>query len=195
MDLKELITRTRSYRRFDESHYIDIKILENLVELARLSASAANRQPLRYLLLNRTDDCGRIFPFLAWAGYLKDWGGPVNGERPSAYIIILGDKTITASFGIDTGIAAQSIMLGASEAGLGGCMIASIKHDRLRDEFMIPGNFEILLVIALGKPVEKVVLEVVKDGNIKYWRDSNGTHHVPKRPAGEIILDPKLFME
>ncbi len=195
MDLKELINTTRSYRRFDQSHYIDMKILRNLVELARLSASAANRQPLRYLLFNRPADCGRIFPFLAWAGYLKEWGGPVNGERPSAYMIILGDKTITESFGIDPGIAAQSIMLGASEAGLGGCMIASVKKDGLRDEFLIPGRYEILLVLALGKPSEKIVLEVVKNGDIKYWRDNDGTHHVPKRTADEIILDPKLFME
>nr|HPM18859.1 nitroreductase family protein [Bacteroidales bacterium] len=110
------------------------------------------------------------------------------GERPSAYIIILGDKTITESFNADPGIAAQSMMLGATEAGLGGCMLTSVKREVLRKEINIPDHYEILIVLALGKPVEKVVIEEVKDGNIKYWRDSDQTHHVPKRKLEDVVI-------
>lgn len=188
MNIRELILKTRSYRRFDESYQVDIKILEELVDLARLSASAANRQPLKYILCNNSECCGKIFPSLAWAGYLKDWDGPVPGERPSAYIIILGDKTVAESFNVDHGIAAQSIMLGASESGLGGCMIASVRRELLRSEINIPENFEILLVLALGKPVENVILDEVRDGDIKYWRDSDQNHHVPKRKLEDVII-------
>jgi len=188
MNLKDLVSKTRSYRRFYGSHHIDIKILEGLIDLARMSASAANRQPLKYLLYNTPDFCERIFPFIAWAGYLKDWDGPVVGERPSAYIIILGDKSITESFSVDHGIAAQSIMLGATEAGLGGCMIASIKRDALRDELKIPERFDILLILALGKPVEKILIDEIKDNDVKYWRDDQQNHHVPKRQLDDLIL-------
>jgi len=188
MSLKDLIYKTRSYRRFDEAHHIDLEILRGLVDLARMSASAANRQPLKYLLYNTPEYCERIFPYIAWAGYLKEWIGPVKGERPSAYIIILGDKLITESFNVDHGIAAQSIMLGATEAGLGGCMIASIKREALRDDLKIPERFEILLILALGKPVEKVVIENIRDNDVKYWRDDNDNHHVPKRPLDELII-------
>jgi nitroreductase len=188
MNLKELIYRTRSYRRFDESHQIPLNLLEEFVDLARLSASAANRQPLKYLLFNNKDHCEMIFPSIAWAGYLKEWSGPVKGERPSAYIIILGDKEITESFNVDHGIAAQSIMLGASEAGFGGCMIASIKREKLRSDLKIPERFEILLILALGKPIEKVIIEEIKGNDIKYWRDEQHKHHVPKRSLGELIL-------
>jgi len=188
MNLKELINKNRSNRRFDESHHIDIKTLKKLVDLARLSASGANRQPLKYLLFNTPENCERIFPSLAWAGYLKDWPGPATGERPSGYIIILGDKSVTEVFGVDHGIAAQSIMLGAVEAGLGGCMIASIKHKDLRDELKIPAKFEILLILALGKPIEKVVIDEIKNGDVKYWRDSEKNHHVPKRNLDEVII-------
>ncbi len=188
MNIRELILKTRSYRRFDESYQVDIKILEELVDLARLSASAANRQPLKYIICNNSECCGKIFPSLAWAGYLKDWDGPVAGERPSAYIIILGDKTVAESFNVDHGIAAQSIMLGASESGLGGCMIASVRRELLRSEINIPENFEILLVLALGKPVENVILDEVRDGDIKYWRDSDQNHHVPKRKLEDVII-------
>ena len=123
-----------------------------------------------------------------WAGYLNDWPGPDPGERPSAYIIVLGDKAITDNFGVDHGIAAQSIMLGASDMGLGGCMIASIRKDDLRNEFSIPLQYEILLVLAIGKPVEKVVVDDIVNGDVKYWRDENRVHHVPKRTLEEVIL-------
>ena len=189
MNLKELVYRTRSYRRFDEFFHVDRHVLEQLVDLARMSASAANRQPLKYMLYNTPDRCQVIFPHLAWAGYLKDWDGPTPGERPSAYIIILGDKSVTESFSVDHGIAAQSIMLGATEAGFGGCMIASVKRQELRDELQIPLNLEILLVLALGKPAEEVVVEEVRGDDIKYWRDENNVHHVPKRRLDYIILN------
>jgi nitroreductase len=188
MDFKELVFKTRTCRRFDESYRIEYKTLEQLIDLARLSASAANKQPLKYLVFNLQKDCNRIFPYTAWAGYLKDWTGPEQGERPSAYIIILGDTSITDSFSVDHGIAAQSMILGANEAGLGGCIIASIKREELRKEFLIPLKYEILFIIALGKPVEKVVVDAIKDGDVKYWRDKEKTHHVPKRSLNEIII-------
>ena len=188
MNLKELVYRTRSYRRFDESFHVDHHLLEQLVDLARMSASAANRQPLKYMLYNTPDRCQVIFPHLAWAGYLKDWDGPTPGERPSAYIIILGDKSVTESFSVDHGIAAQSIMLGATEAGLGGCMIASIKKETLRNDLEIAGQFEILLVLALGKPAEKVIVEPLQGDDVKYWRDEAHVHHVPKRLLEDLIL-------
>lgn len=188
MNIKDLVTKTRTYRRFDESHRIDYKVLEELIGLARLSASGSNKQPLKFLLYNSKQDCERIFPSTTWAGYLKEWPGPDPGERPAAYIVILGDTSISESFGVDHGIAAQSIMLGASEAGLGGCMIGSIKRDELRKEINIPVKYEILLILALGKPVEKVVVDEIKNGDVKYWRDSDKTHHVPKRNLKELIL-------
>ena len=188
MKLKELILKTRSYRRFDESQRVSRKTLEDLVDLARLSASGANRQPLKYLIYNSADDCLKIFPSLVWAAYLKDWEGPQQGERPAGYIVVLGDRSISETFGVDHGIASQSIMLGATEKGLGGCIIASIKRDELRNGLVIPENYDILLVLALGKPVENVVIDTIEDGDVKYWRDKDKNHHVPKRPLSEIIL-------
>jgi nitroreductase len=188
--IEDLARKTRSYRRFFEDHSINMETLRSLVELARLSASAANRQPLKYILSNEKERNTIIFPKLAWAAYLKDWGGPEEGERPSAYIIVLGDKEISGSFGCDHGIASQNILLGATHMGLGGCMVGSIDRKGLRDELRIPDRYEILHVIALGKPKEQVVIETVgPDGDIKYWRDDSGVHHVPKRPLDEIIID------
>jgi nitroreductase len=191
MNFTDIVTKTRSYRRFDESFRIEYKTLESLVGLARLSSTGANRQPLKFMIFNSPEDCEKIFPYLVWAAYLTDWQGPEKGERPSGYIIILGDTSITRNFGVDHGIAAQTMMLGATEAGLGGCMIASIKRADLRNEIKIPEKYEILLVLALGKTAEKVIVEDIKNDDVKYWRDSNNCHHVPKRKLEELIITLK----
>jgi nitroreductase len=155
-----------------------------------MSPSARNAQPLKYMLSSDPDKNALVFSTLAWAGYLKDWGGPVEGERPSAYIIILGDKEISLAYGCDHGIAAQSILLGAVEKGLGGCIIGSVQREVLIKLVNIPDRFEVLVVIALGKPREEVVVEPVGVlGDIKYWRTADGVHHVPKRSLDEIIVD------
>lgn len=187
--IRDLISKNRSYRRFHQEVDIKLETLRELVDLARLSASARNAQPLKYILSCQPQKNSLIFPHLAWAGYLTDWPGPCEGERPSAYIIILGDTEISQSSGCDHGIAAQSILLGATEKGLGGCMIASIKRQGLRQALEIPPRYEILLVLALGKPKETVVIETVgPGGDTKYWRDSKGVHHVPKRALDDIII-------
>jgi nitroreductase len=187
--IRELIIRNRSYRRFYQEVAVEYDTLKELVDLARQSASAANLQPLRYILSCDAKKNALIFSHLAWAAYLKDWPGPSEGERPSAYIIILEDTQIGHPLHCDHGIAVQSILLGATEKGLGGCIIGGIKKQGLRQSLEIPQRYEILLVLALGKPKETVVLEAVSaDGDIKYWRDSKGIHHVPKRALDDIIV-------
>jgi nitroreductase len=187
--LKDLIIRNRSYRRFYQEEPVSLEKLKEFIDMARLSASARNSQSLKYIISNDPSINGKIFPTLAWAGYLKDWPGPAEGERPSAYIIMLNDTSISTDYYCDDGIAAQSILLCATENGFGGCIIASVNRQELAEELNIPDTYKIIQVIALGKPKEKVVIEKIgKDGDIRYWRDENQVHHVPKRALEEIIL-------
>jgi nitroreductase len=187
--LKDLIKKNRSYRRFHQDISIEKATLEQLIDLARISASAGNKQPLKYFISCDPEKNARIFPSLAWAAYLKDWNGPVEGERPTAYIGVLGDTTISTSCDIDAGIACQNILLAATEMGLGGCILLSFNRTALRQILNIPEQYKMMLMIALGKPKEAVVLEAMQDGDVKYWRDEGQVHHVPKRSLQEIILD------
>ncbi len=186
--LKDLILKNRSYRRFYEEHKIAVEELKELVNLARLSASGRNLQPLKYFLSADEETNQKVFSTLAWAGYLKDWDGPEEGEKPSGYIVILGDTSLTKNYFCDHGIAAQSMLLGAVDKELGGCIFASIQREKLKQLLNIENHFEVLLVIALGKPKEKVVIEEVKNGDIKYYRDEKQVHHVPKRSLDELII-------
>ncbi len=187
--IKELVTRNRSCRRFEQSYTIDEGTLKGLVDMARLTPSTGNLQPLKYILSCEPERNGMIFENLAWAGYLKDWPGPAEGERPSAYIVIVRDTRISTLETCDHGMAAMTILLGAVELGLAGCTISVIKRDSLARSLHLGGHLEILLVLALGKPAEEIRMDKVgADGDIKYWRDDQGVHHVPKRDLEEIIL-------
>jgi nitroreductase len=187
--LRELTETNRSYRRFYEDQPISEDTLRELVELTRFCASGHNLQPLKYILSSDPEKNALIHPHLTWAGYLKDWPGPAEGERPSAYVVVLNDTKIRKKVTVDQGIVAQTILLGAREQGLGGCIIMSIDRKKVRKALEIPDQYEILMVIALGKPKEKVVIEPLgPDGDVKYWRDSEGVHHVPKRSLEEIIV-------
>ncbi|MEW6071356.1 MAG: nitroreductase family protein [Planctomycetota bacterium] len=188
--MEELVRRNRSYRRFHPEVRVGRKTLEELVDLARLTASAKNGQSLRYFLscTDRLNDV--IFPHLFWAGYLKDWDGPEEGERPAAYIVVLQDTRIEKEPVIDAGIAAQTILLGAVERELGGCIIGSISRRELAVHLGFAPHLEIRIVVALGKPKETVVLEPMgPEGDVKYWRDAEAVHHVPKRSLREILLN------
>lgn len=190
MLMEQLIRQNRSYRRFYQDYFIAQGNLKYFINLARLSASAKNAQPLKYIISNEESTNQKVFECLSWAGYLKDWDGPEPGERPSAYIIMLGDHQVSDNFYCDHGIAAQSILLGAVEKGFGGCIVASIDRQVLRENLNIEERYEILQVIALGKPKETVIIEdIEKDGDIRYWRDDKRIHHVPKRKLGDIILN------
>jgi nitroreductase len=186
--LEELILKNRSYRRFEQSSKLTKELLSSFINLARLSASARNSQPLKYKIVNSPEECAKIFDLVSWAGYIKDWGGPVEGERPPAYIIQLHDKSISTGYFCDDGISAQSILLGAVEKGYGGCILASVQKERAKQILSLPENLDVIQAIAIGKPTEKVVIEDIKGGDIKYYRDKNNIHHVPKRLLEDIII-------
>lgn len=184
---KEMVRTNRSYRRFYEEERISRSELMDLVDTARLTPSAANRQPLRYRVIEDAATCARVFATLGWAGYLKDWDGPVEGERPAAYIVMLGKAELNSAQ--DEGIAAQTMLLGAVAKGYGGCMLGNVKRDELAKVLELPEGYVIKLVIALGKPREEVVIDQIRaDGDIRYYREANQVHHVPKIALDDLLI-------
>ncbi len=188
--LKDLVTASRSYRKFDEKFTVDYETLFSLVDTARFTPSTVNRQAVRYMIINDSVRNGIVFDSLSFAGLLKGAGTPGPGERPSAYIIILCDLTVANEMHYDEGIAAQTIMLAAAEKGLGGCILGSINRNKLFDELGIDkGRYTIDLVLALGKPAQEIVIDDISAGeSTAYYRDEAGRHHVPKIRTEDLIL-------
>lgn len=189
MHLKELIQKNRSYRRFDGKYKISEKALLDLIELARFSACGRNAQSLKYIICNNQEVNDQIFTCLSWAGYLTGWPGPEYGERPTAYIIVLHDQSISEKYYCDDGIAMQNILLGAVEKELGGCILRAFNRSRMMEILNLPDQYEIIDVVALGKPAETVVVDPLpENGDTRYWRDKHGVHHVPKRSVEELVI-------
>lgn len=195
MALAELVARTRTVRRFREEAPLAPALLEQLVDLARLGGSARNAQSLCYLVVTEPALRAALFPLLAWAGYLPDWPGPVPGERPAAYVVCVLDRERQrgpeSEAHFDLGISTQNLLLGAAEHGVMGCRIGAFHAAKVRTLLQLDARYQPLLVVALGEPAETVVVETVgTDGDVRYWRDADGVHHVPKRPLGDILLAP-----
>lgn len=183
----DLIKKSRSYRRFDASHKIDYELLRNLVKCAQFSPNANNLQPLKFIISNTPEMNAKIFPSVHWVGgKITDWEPEIE-ERPSAYIIILGDKNISEEFGVDHGIAAQSIMLGVVESGLQGCMLGPYNPDVIYENLGLSKQYKVLLTIAIGKPAESVEITDIIDDDTRYYRKDD-VHYVPKRKLKDLII-------
>ena len=185
MKVLNLIAKTRSIRRYKQSEKVSMKTLTYIAEAARMVGSAGNRQRLRLLLVN-DERCELIFNEIRFASALK-WDGPKEGQRPPAYIVVMTDEEPDVNLSIDIGVAAQAMLMTATEEGLGGCMFRSFKRDDVSALFP-SDTYHTELVIALGEPSEEVYITDVLDGDIKYYRDENDAHVVPKRTLDELIL-------
>ena len=181
----EKITSRRTIRKYAQED-VPKEVLLKYVDAARLSPSGANRQPLKYIIVNDQELLKEVFSTLSWAGYLPDYQ-PSEEEMPKAYVVILLDKNIRKNPGHDAGIAVMSVSMVAYDHGLGSCILGAVDREKLRKVLNVPDSLDIVLVVALGYPAESPVVDNMKDGDIKYWLDENGVLHVPKRDLEDIV--------
>lgn len=186
MEVFEAIQKRRSIRRFQQKP-IPLETLKKLVDAARVAPSAANLQPIRYILVVNAELCKDIFPALKWAGYLSTQGTPPSGEKPVAYVVVLANKDVArADYQLDAGAAIENLILAAFEEGIGSCWLGAIDRQRIREVLRVSEDFEIESVVALGYPNEYPVMEPMKN-SIEYWKDESGRLHVPKRSLEEVL--------
>ena len=182
----DAICQRRTVRRFTQK-VIPFSVLEKLVNCARLAPSGANIQPCEYIVVDNTDLVQKIFPCLRWAGYIAPAGNPPDGERPTAYIVVLVDLHRKKKGGeVDAAAAIQNILLCAWEEKIGTCWLGSIERKQISRLLGIPHHYRLDSVVALGYPNEQPIIEDAT-GSIKYWKDGQGVLHVPKRPLEHVI--------
>lgn len=185
MDIYEIIMKRRTIRRYKQKP-LSRELLVKFIEMARVAPSAANLQPLEYIIVDDKTVVSDIYPNLGWAGYLGKDGPPPEGKRPVAYIVVIANKEINSNYQHDSGAAIENILLCAAYEGIGSCWIGSINRKNVRKILEIPENYIIDSIIALGYPDEKSVIEKA-DKSIKYWKDEKGIMHIPKRKTEEIL--------
>ena len=189
--IRDLVVKSRSYRVFDENFKLEKEDLVDLIELSRFSPCGKNGQYLRFIPIYKEEILNKVYPYLAWAAYLKDWSGPKEGERPTGIILIVSEEgTLTDPIlACDVGIVSQTIMLGAVEKNLGGCMIRALNRKKIAEVLNLSDDYIIHIALAIGKPAQEVIIEDINEGeDIKYWMDEDKTHHVPKIVLEDLII-------
>lgn len=191
MMLKDLLRKNRSYRGYDESVPVSHAMLEKWVEQMRYTPSSRNQQPLQFYLASEPEMVAKIQAETHWAALLPQITLPHEGKKPTAFVVICFNKELAPSvepYRVDVGILAQSLLLAAVEDGFGGCMIGNFSPAKLHEVLMLPEHINPVLVIALGKPDEEIVITEPVNGNIDYYRDENDVHYVPKRTWKDLII-------
>ncbi len=188
--LNELVKKSRSKRAFRSDAALTRRTLLELCDMARYAPAAMNLQPLKYRLVTEDTEVARMTEITRWAASLTQ-KLPPEGHGPSAYIVICHDTELTPQkpiFLIDAGIVAQTMMLAAAERGLGGCILGSAKDAEVSELLGLPETLAPVLVLGLGIPEETVVLTEAQNGKVRYYRDEENVHYVPKRPLKDIII-------
>jgi len=190
--LKDLLKKSRSYRGYNEARRITREELMELVDCARYAPSSVNGQPFRYYLAYEQEQLDRIQPLTGWARALPDKRLPLPGKNPTGFIVICQDTKLDADLNRylrDVGIVAQTMLLAATEVGLGGIMIGNFSPKRIAEALELPEHLQPMLIVAIGEPDEEVVIVPINEGeSTKYYRDENNVHYVPKRRLEDIIL-------
>ncbi len=188
MDFNELVKKARTTRRFKEDEPISEEDMMKIMKILRVIPCGGNAQPLKYRIVLEKDERDKFFPLVRWAAAMKDWNGPEEGERPTGYIVICSKKDKNPA--TDIGIAGMTAQLAAADLGYGACMMGSIDREEIFQLLQIPDDLQVNLVIAFGRPGEKIVVEdMPDDGSVDYWRDEDGVHHLPKRSLDDIIIE------
>jgi len=186
MSLYDLIVSRRTVRQY-RPEPVPRTMLERLVNAGRLAPSAANRQPLEFVVVDDREVCGQIFPCLKWAAYIAPEGDPKPGQEPTAYVVVLVNTAIRDTmYEWDSGAAVENVLLAAWEEGVGTCWLISVDKAKIHDILAAPDSFRVDSVIALGYPAEEPVAEDMTD-SVKYWKDKSGRLHVPKRGLSSVI--------
>ena len=189
MDFLQVVSEARTCRRFVQDTRISQDDLDWLLECASRTPCGRNAQVLRYVLVSSPEKCAELFAHTRWAGALKDWDGPVDGERPTAYIAMLSPKETTALMYMDVGIAAQTMQLAAHTRSIGCCMHASFTRPACMELLRVPEDMQISLILAFGiAKEERRLAPMPPSGEFAYWRDAQGVHYVPKRAMSELVL-------
>ena len=186
MNVYEVAVNRRTIRRFKQDK-IPTEVLEKMINEARLAPSGSNLQPCEYVIVTDPGKVERLFPCFKWATYIAPSGDPPEGERPTAYIVVLLNREVRETGGThDAAAAIENILLVAYEEGIGSCWLGSVDREKVKMILSISANCEVDSVVALGYPNEHPVLEETR-GPTNYWKDGKGVLHVPKRRLKDVI--------
>lgn len=188
MSVMETLFTRRTYRRFRQKA-VPQDVVEDLIEAVRISSSAANRQPVRLVIVNTHGAVAAVQPLVKWAAYLPpEQGTPKADEQPTLYAAVVDDTSLPGDHGVDLGIALANLTLAAWDKGVGSCIMGAIDRPALTELLALPEGLRLCYMVALGYPAHKSRVVTMQDSSVKYYLDENRDYCVPKRSMDEVLL-------
>lgn len=186
-NLMELLKTRRTYRRFAQKE-ISQEILDEILEAARFASSAANKQPLSYIVIRNPKDVAEVFSYTKWAGYLPpEDGQPKEDERPVLFIAVVENLDINKNCDTDAGLAISNMTLAAWNRGVGSCMIGACNKEMLSKLFGLTENQALHTVVAFGYPTHESRVADMEENQFRYYLDDKRDYVVPKRKLSDVV--------
>ncbi len=188
MDMMEFLRSRRTYRRFAQ-RAVPHEILTEAVDAARMASCGANRQTVRYIVVESADAVAAVQPLVHWAAYLPpEQGTPKADELPTAFIAVLQDDNLPGASDVDVGLALGNLTAAAWAHGVGSCIMGAIDRPALKELLALPEGVRLCYMVALGYPTHESHLVEMQDGSVKYYLDADRNYCVPKRGMAEVLL-------
>ena len=187
-NLMDLLRTRRTYRRFQQKE-ISQEILEEILTAARLASSAANKQPLSYIVIREPEKVAEVFAHTRWAGALPpEVGQPKEGERPVLFIAVIENQNINSYCDTDAGLAISNMTLAAWNRGVGSCMIGACNKPALSEMFGLTEKQVLHTVVAFGYPSHMShIVDMEDPEQFKYYLDEKKDYVVPKRKLEDVV--------
>ncbi len=188
MNLAEMYTTCRTYRRFKQEP-VPMELLTTLVDVAHNRSTGRNAQELRFVVVHTPAMVKAMQPLLAWAASLpKEIGTPVEGEQPTAFVVVLRPKQTNPMISyIDVGIALDAMAITAWEQGVGSTIMAAVNRPKVAELLGIPEKYEVSIVLSLGYPSHKsTIVPVTPEKGQAYYVDEKRDYYVPKLKLEEV---------
>ncbi len=188
MDIMEFLKTRRTYRRFEQKP-VEPAIARKIMEAARIASCGANRQTLKYVLVQSPEMVAKMQPLVHWAAYLPpEQGQPKPDETPVLFVAVCQDESLPGCNDTDTGLALANMTDAAWAHGVGSCIMGAIDRPAIKELLGLGKNLRLHSVVAFGYPTHKSHLVAMQNGNVKYYLDDARDYCVPKRPMEEILL-------
>ena len=157
MELKEIITKRRSVRAYEDKP-VPEESLRNILEAARLAPSARNNQSWKFVVV-REDKRRQELTQAADREFVA--------EAPVVIAAVATDpERIMAcevpSYAVDLSIAVTHMILAAVDEGLGTCWLGAFSQQRVKEILKIPGKYRVVALLTLGFPRGEIEVKTRK---------------------------------
>jgi len=147
LSLVDIVLSRRSIRHYEKKE-IPKGVLSQILEAGRQAPSAANRQPLHFIVVT-DENSKKEFSKGLFNRFIKDAPITIVGCANT------GDFMTGKWAVVDTTIALQNMVIAAWSMSIGSCWIGDFKEEKVKQTLQIPDKWKVVALVSFGYPAEQ----------------------------------------